>query len=325
MTNNQTATDEIEIDLLKLAQVLLHRAKVIIACTLLVAAAAFGITHYLITPLYTSTALLYVNNTSFSVGSTSFSISSAELTAAKSLVDTYGVILKSRNTLEDIIRKDNLSYTYEQLYNMIETSAVNSTEIFEVSVTSPSPAEAESIANTIADVLPDKIASIVEGSDVRIVDYAVIPSERTSPSYTMNTVIGALVGFVFAAAVVILRYLFDESIRTEDYLTQTYPNIPLLAVVPDMMGNGGKGYGSYYKYGYGTDTSEKKRSSSKSQQPKVVQSSERTGTQDSRPAPAPRPAAPRPAGSQPRAARPASGADKPAGSGVKKGGDRANG
>ena len=324
MTNNQTATDEVEIDLLKLAQVLLHRAKLIIVWTLLVAAAAFGITYYLITPLYTSTALLYVNNSSISVGSTSFSISSAELTAAQSLVDTYGVILKSRNTLEDVIREDDLPYTYEELYKMIETQAVNSTEIFEVSVTSASPAEAEQIANTIADILPDKIASIVDGSDVRIVDYAVIPSERTSPSYTVNTVIGALVGFVAAAAYVILRYLFDESIRTEDYLTQTYPNIPLLAVVPDMMGGGkgGYGYGSYY--GGDRSGSEKrgqeKRSASKNQpQPKAVRQAERTGTQDSRPAPsAPRTAAqgqPKPKAP----ARPSSASD------VKKGGDRANG
>lgn len=250
MTKNETGTDEIEIDLLQLAEVLLRRAKIIIATVLLVAAAAFGITYYLITPLYTSTALMYVNNSSFSVGSTSFSISSAELTAAKSLVDTYVVILKSRNTLEDVIRQENLDYTYEQLYSMIDSQAVNATEIFEINVTSPSAAEAEHIANALAGILPDKIASIVEGSDVRIVDYAVIPAERTSPSYTINTVIGALVGLVFACAVVIMRYLFDESIRSEDYLTQTYPNIPLLAVVPDMMHSGKSDkYGGYYGSG----------------------------------------------------------------------------
>lgn len=328
MTNNQTATDEIEIDLLKLAQVLLHRAKLIIVCTLLVAAAAFGITYYIITPLYTSTALLYVNNSSISVGSTSFSISSAELTAAQSLVDTYGVILKSRNTLEDVIRQDNLPYTYEELYEMIETEAVNSTEIFEVSVTSASPTEAEQIANTIADILPDKIASIVDGSDVRIVDYAVIPSERTSPSYTINTVVGALVGFVAVAAYVILRYLFDESIRTEDYLTQTYPNIPLLAVVPDMMGNSGKGYYGNYYTSERPGSSEKKgggrNSSAKTQQPKAVRPPERTGTQDGRrPAsavqPDSRPVRPASGGTAAATRSPAASAD------VKKGGNRANG
>ena len=232
MYENRPENDEIEIDLLKLAQVLLKKAKFIIAITLLVAIATFAFTYYLITPQYTATAMMYVNNSSISVGSTSFSISSAELTAAQSLVDTYIVILKSRTTLEEIIEKDNLEYDYEELYEMIESQAVNSTEIFDIDVTSPDPQEAEKIANTITEILPDRIASIVDGSDVRIVDYAVIPSERTSPSYTLNTVIGALVGFVLAAAIVILRYLFDDQIHEEDYLTQTYPGIPLLAVVP---------------------------------------------------------------------------------------------
>ena len=40
---------------------------------------------------------------------------------------------------------------------MIEAKAVNGTEIFEVTVTSEDPAEAERIANTVVDILPDKI------------------------------------------------------------------------------------------------------------------------------------------------------------------------
>ncbi len=245
MYENRPETDEIEIDLLKVAQVLLRKVKFIIAITLLAAAATFGVTYFLITPMYTSTAMMYVNNSSFSLGNTSFSISQGELTAAQGLVDTYIVILKSRTTLEEIIDQCSLEYDYEELYDMIESEAVNSTEIFSIDVTSESPQEAEKIANTITQVLPERIASIVDGSDVRIVDYAVIPSERTSPSYTLNTVIGALVGFVLAAAIVILRYLFDDQIHEEDYLTQTYPGIPLLSVVPDMLSSDNKGH--YYR------------------------------------------------------------------------------
>jgi capsular polysaccharide biosynthesis protein len=246
MTKKQSETEENEIDLLALARVLWHRAWVIVLAAVLVAAAAFGYTYCFVTPLYTAEALMYVNNSSFSVGSTSFSISASELSAAQTLVDTYGVILKSRTTLEEVIREDGLTYTYEDLYDMIETSAVNSTEIFSVSVTSPSPAEAEYIANTIAEILPDKIADIVEGSDVRIVDYAVVPSTRTSPSYTTNTAIGGILGIILAAAFVVLQYLLDENIHTEDYLTQTYPDIPLLAVVPDMTEGKGRERGGYY-------------------------------------------------------------------------------
>ena len=257
----------------------LRKAKFIIAITLLVAVAAFLITYYLITPLYTSTAMMYVNNSSISVGSTSFSISSAELTAAQSLVDTYIVILKSRTCLEEIIDQCSLEYSYEELYKMIESGSVNSTEIFNIDVTSPDPYEAERIANTITEVLPERIASIVDGSDVRIVDYAVVPSERTSPSYTLNTVIGALVGFVIAAAIVILRYLFDDQIHEEDYLTQTYPNIPLLAVVPDMLASEGKGH--YYYYSSGTDKQKRIPEAKPKAEP-------RTKTRDERPAPSQR-------------------------------------
>lgn len=252
MYENRPETDEIEIDLFKVAQVLLRKAKFIIAITLLAAAATFGVTYFFITPMYTSTAMMYVNNSSFSLGNTSFSISQGELTAAQGLVDTYIVILKSRTCLESIIEQCSLEYDYEELYDMIESEAVNSTEIFSIDVTSKSPHEAERIANTITQVLPERISSIVDGSDVRIVDYAVVPSERTSPSFTLNTVIGALVGFVVAAGIVILRYMLDDQIHEEDYLTQTYPNIPLLAVVPDMLSSEGKGY-YYYSSSSGSE------------------------------------------------------------------------
>ena len=282
MYENRPETDEIEIDLLKVAQVLLRKAKFIIAITLLVAVATFAVTYFFITPMYTSTAMMYVNNSSFSLGNTSFSISQGELTAAQGLVDTYIVILKSRTCLESIIDQCSLEYDYEELYDMIESQAVNSTEIFSIDVTSKSPHEAERIANTITQVLPERISSIVDGSDVRIVDYAVVPSERTSPSFTLNTVIGALVGFVLAAAIVILRYMLDDQIHEEDYLTQTYPNIPLLAVVPDMLASEGKGY-YYYSSSGGSDKTKSSSGKKKPREELPAQTQHPKATQPARP------------------------------------------
>lgn len=238
--------EEVEIDLLALARALWRRAWAVILAMLIGGAAMFSYASFLITPLYQAKALMYVNNSSLSVGNTKLSISQAELSAAQSLVDTYIVILNSRTTLNDVIKKAEVPYTYEQLSSMISAQAVNATEVFEVVVTDANPQEAEKIANAIADILPNKIAAIVEGSSARIVDYAIVPSQKSSPNITKLTAMGLLAGFVLSAAVIIVLELMDETIHDEDYLAQNF-DLPVLAAIPDML-NGGKDKG-YYKYG----------------------------------------------------------------------------
>lgn len=235
-----------EIDLLRLAKALWHRAWAIILAMVLFGAAAFSYAYFLITPLYQASAMLYVNNSSISVGSTSVSLS--DLSAAQSLVDTYIVILKTRTTLEDVIEQAELDYSYKELYDMISAGAVNSTEVFQIVVTSPNPWEAEKIANTIAELLPDKISNIVEGSSVRIVDYAVVPPVKSSPSISRYTAMGLLLGLVVSCGIIILRELFDEQIREEDFLLQNY-DLPMLAVVPDLLTSGKSSGKDYYSYG----------------------------------------------------------------------------
>ncbi|MBQ3275483.1 MAG: hypothetical protein IJH47_00300 [Oscillospiraceae bacterium] len=251
MKNN----DEIEIDLLKLFKALWRRALVIILVAVVFASAVFAYTLFFISPAYDATASIYVNNSSFSFGSTSFSISASELNASNSLVNTYIYILKSRTTLEDVIAKGNLPYTFEQLSKMITTKTVTGTAAFDITVRSSSPTEAEFIANIIAQILPDRIAEIVDGSSVRIVDYAIVPAHRAAPSYTKNTIIGFLIGAVLAAAIVIIRFLIDEQndvvIHSADELRTLYPDIKVLAMIPDMRLSEKKGY--YYSSYYGSE------------------------------------------------------------------------
>lgn len=234
-----------EINLLQIFHALWHRLWAIILAAILAGGTAFAITAFAVTPRYEAEVLMYVNNSSFSLGSTSFSITSSELTAAQSLVDTYIVILKSRTTLNDVIRKAGLRYSYKELSEMIDSQAVNNTEVFSMKVTSDSPREAELIANTIAEILPDKIADIVDGSSVRIVDYAVMPTEKASPNITLFTLIGVLIGMVVAGMILIIREMMDTQIHDEEYLIQTY-NLPVLAVVPDLFSSSGAGYYNAY-------------------------------------------------------------------------------
>ena len=199
-----------------------------------------------IKPLYKAEALMYVNSSNISVGNTKLSISQAELNAAQTLVDTYIVIMNTRTTMEDVIQQSGVPYTYEEMMEkkMVRAAAVNGTEVFAIEVTSTSPKEAELLANTIARILPEKIASIVEGSSARIVDYAVEPAKKDSPSISRNTLLGVLLGIVLSSGVIVVLELLDEQIHDSDYLIQTY-DIPVLAVIPDLLST--KSSNDYYQ------------------------------------------------------------------------------
>ena len=254
------------IDLLELLSVYTRRLWIIILSAIVGGAAVFAYTYFFITPLYKAYSLFYVNNSNVSIGSTNVTFSAGELSAAKTLVDTYLVVLTSIPTVDEVIEESGVDYSYEQVVSMISASAVNDTEIFRVIVTSPDPAEAQLLANTIADVLPGAISDVVNGSDVRVVQRARFPMRRSSPSFSSNTTKGALAGAAIAILILTLGYYLDETIRSEEYLTSCYPKLPLLGVIPDVNDAAKGGYGRYYR--------SYSRSSKKNKKELQVQSSE---------------------------------------------------
>lgn len=246
MANIQQNNTTEEIDLLKLAQALWAKIWVLIICAAIGAGIAFSFSFFLITPQYEASALLYVNNNSVDLGNTKLSITSGDLSAASGLIDTYAVILTSRNTLETVIANSQLPFSYSQLKEKVSAGSVNNTAIFKITATDKDPEMAAYIVNSILEVLPGRISKIVEGSSVEIVDYAVPPVKPASPNIMKNTAIGALIGLVASAAIVILRFLMDSTIRDEEYLLETYKNIPVLSVIPDLSAEDSGGY--YYGY-----------------------------------------------------------------------------
>lgn len=242
-----------EIDVQELIGELWDKLWVLLVASVVGAVASFLITLLLITPQYQSSAMFYVNNSSLSVGDATFSIDSGDISASKSLVDSYIVILKTRESLNDVIDYSGVNRTYEELKNMISAASVNSTEIFEVVVTSPDPVEAEKIAEAIAYILPKRISSIIEGTSAKIVDTAVIATKPSSPSYTLNVFAGFAIGLAIAAVMIILQKLFDITIRSEEDIAQSCPH-PVLASVPDM---DAPSKGGYYYSGYGQERTRK--------------------------------------------------------------------
>ncbi len=237
----------LEVDPIQLLKALWKRLWVIVLAVAVCGCGMFWYTKFIVPESFTAKAMMYVNNSSLSIGSTSVSISAQDINAAKSLVETYVVILKSRSVLNEVIEQTGVNYDYGSLKSMITAEAVDSTEIFEIKVTSYNPQESELIANAICRVLPEKIPDIVDGSSVRVVDYAVVPTQKSAPNVMQKTVLGMVLGFLISAAGILILELVDQFIRSEEYLLQTFSNIPVLAIIPDLDEHQTKKYTYYYK------------------------------------------------------------------------------
>ena len=179
MYDNFEQNDELELDLQRILTALMNRSWLIGLVAVVCAVLAFLGTLFLVTPQYQSSAMFYVNNNDLSLGEASVSISSSDLSASRSLIKSYIVILKTRETLNDVIDYSGAKVTYGQLKGMISAASVDSTEIFQVVVTSPDPKQARDLADAIAYVLPKRISSIIDGTSAKVVEAAVQP---VSPS-----------------------------------------------------------------------------------------------------------------------------------------------
>ena len=248
MDNKTKRNEEIEIDLSRLFSSLLKKAWLIGAVAVLCAVLTLVYTVVCVTPKYESGAKFYVNNSSLDVGIDSI-ISASDISAAKDLVQSYIVILNTRETLNDVIDYAGVDRTYGEVKAMISAASVSGTEIFQVVVTCENPVEAEKIADAIAYVLPKRISSIIDGTSAKVVESAVLPTSASSPSYTKNTMLGFVLGLMIMAAVVVVLELLDVTIRAEEDITHDCQH-PILASVPDMAASG-KG-APQYGYGRGT-------------------------------------------------------------------------
>lgn len=241
------------IDLLQIAKALWKHLWAIILAAVIGAGSGFSYAYFFIAPTYSSSVMLYVNNGSFTIGNTGFNISSSEIVAAQSLVNTYTEILNNRTTYEKVIQKSGVNYTPSELARMVKAGPSNKTEILKVTVTSTDPYEAATIANCIAEVLPDRIAQIIDGASMEVVDTAVPDFHKIAPSITKYVAVGLILGALFAIGVITVFVLMDDTIHDEDYVLQTY-DYPVLAKLPDLLGDSSKrSKYRYYKkkhYGY---------------------------------------------------------------------------
>ena len=224
---------EDEIDLVELFYLLWGHAWQIILCLILGAGLALGYTKLLVTPLYQATSSIYIVS-----ASNNSVVNLTDLQIGAQLTADYQELILSRPLLEDVI--ENLELTNGEgepmstaaLSRMITITNTEDTRILKVTVTSPDPQESADIANELIDQACIYLPQIMETEEPNLVEEAIPPTQKSSPSTARNVVLGGLLGACLACGVLVLRYLMNDTFVTPDDVVK-YLGVQPLAVIPE--------------------------------------------------------------------------------------------
>lgn len=232
-----------EISLSDIIKAMWKKAWLIIILTLVCALVAYVVAAYYTTPKYTSTTEVFVRNAKLG------SQTSNDMDLSKSLLSPYKRVLLNRSLLGIVadelneLKKDDGAeykeylksgeYTASQIKSMISVSLDEDSQTITINVTTTNPKEAKLVNWLILQHFPDEVKRIINtGEAIPFDEEPTLPTAPSSPNIMRNTAIGALLGFVAAAAIIILLFMTDSAVHSEADLTKAFDDISVLGVIP---------------------------------------------------------------------------------------------
>lgn len=223
---------EATIDLVEVFYLLWGHILQIIACFLVGAILAFGFTYFVVTPTYQASASIYVVS-----ASNDSIVNLTDLQVGSQLTADYQELMLSRPLLQDVIRNLELEVDYKAMAQQISITNTNDTRILKITVTDTDPQQAADIANELVKQACVYLPKIMETEPPNLVEDAVVPSHKASPSYSKNTVLGALLGAILCCGVLLVQYLMNDTFMTPDDISRYFGVQPLATIPEGDLGN----------------------------------------------------------------------------------------
>ena len=254
MEQEQKQTDN-TIDLTQLLQLCRRHIWALILWSVGLALVGWGIANFVISPKYTSSAQILVNQKN---GRNDPNAAYAAQQANMQLVTTYKDIITSHVILQDasnrlanpvrvvkkakpakykttddgrkirvrkaqpaVIERDGKAYSVsaKQLASSISVATQQQSQVFSVSAKADTPEKAKAEANAVARSFRDQIPNIMNINNVTIVAPAT-NGVQSSPNVKMFTLAGFVIGLVLTFAVILIREMTNTTVRDDTYLTQ---------------------------------------------------------------------------------------------------------
>ena len=216
---------ETELDVLELFYYLLEHIKQLVAAVVVGALVMLLVSLFFLTPQYEATSKLYV------MARNDSAVNLSDLQIGSYLTSDYQEVFKTWEVHEQVLQNLGLDYEYEELEDMLTIANPSDTRILYITVTSDDPVEATNMANEYANVARNYIYEMMGTEEPSLFSVALEPLEPVSPRKVLNTVLGGLVAGLLMAAILVVRFIRDDKIKTVDDITK-YIGIPTLAIVP---------------------------------------------------------------------------------------------
>lgn len=200
----------------------------IIAAGMIGGIVTYCICSFFVAPVYEANAKMIVNSRQEQTGS----VTNDQITSAQKLVDTYAIIIRSQPVLEPVIQNLNLPMDVEKLAKKVTVTSVNDTQVMQIAVQSKDPQQALQIVEQIVNTCPSIIIDAVEAGSVKTIEPAHLKKEPVAPSTNLFTVVAAFLCMVAVVVIVILRFLLDNTYKSETDLRNDL-ELPVLGVIPD--------------------------------------------------------------------------------------------
>lgn len=228
MDTARNDSDIIEIDLREVFGLLLHYIWLILICAVVAGTAGLLVSKFAIDETFESNTKIVVlskqNNDTITYN---------DMQLNSQLTKDYVELIKSRYVLETVMETCGVSEeeTYEGFAGRVEVENLTNTRIISITVTDKDPQMAKQLADEIRTVASKRIKEVLDLEAVNVVDEANLPTEKSGPSVKMWTLAGGLLGAFLCIAILLVRYLLDDTIKTSDDV-ERYLGLSTLAMIP---------------------------------------------------------------------------------------------
>lgn len=216
------------ISLKELFQTIRKRLSLIILLTVVVVATVGVISFFFLTPVYSSTAQIIVNQSK----NEQQTINTGEIQTNLQLINTYSVIIKTPAILDVVKEELNLDRSTGAINSQISVANEQNSQVVNITVQDTDPKMAADIANTVASVFQKEIVTIMNVDNVQILSPAVVTENQSpvKPQPVLNMAIGLVVGLMLGVGLVFLLEYLDNTIKNEQDIEKIL-ELPVLGAI----------------------------------------------------------------------------------------------